>query len=111
MFLHPLKGHRNGQWAMTVSGNWRITFAFDGEDVLPALKMTQKDFADWIGVSRLSVSELVNEKRTVTPDMAMRLGKALGNGPKIWLRMQQTLDLWELGQRDTYHSIKTLELV
>jgi len=81
------------------------------EDVLPALKMTQKDFADWIGVSRLSVSELVNEKRTVTPDMAMRLGKALGNRPQIWLRMQQTLDLWELGQRDTYHSIKTLEPV
>ena len=34
MFLHPLKGERKGQWAMTVSGNWRITFAFDGEDVL-----------------------------------------------------------------------------
>ena len=81
------------------------------EDVLPALKMTQKEFADWIGVSRLSVSELVNEKRSVTPDMAMRLGKALGNGPQIWLRMQQTLDLWELDQRETYQFIKTLELV
>ena len=34
MFLHPLKGDRKGQWAMTVSGNWRITFAFDGEDVI-----------------------------------------------------------------------------
>jgi len=34
MFLHPLKGERKGQWAMTVSGNWRITFAFDGEDVV-----------------------------------------------------------------------------
>jgi len=34
MFLHPLKGGRKGQWAMTVSGNWRITFAFDGEDVV-----------------------------------------------------------------------------
>ncbi len=66
------------------------------EDVLPGLKMTQKEFADWIGVSRLTVSEVLNEKRTVTPDMAMRLGKAVGNGPDIWLRMQQTLDLWEL---------------
>ena len=80
------------------------------EDILPALKMTQKDFADWIGVSRLSVSELVNEKRTVTPDMAMRLGKALGNGPQIWLRMQQTFDLWELSQRNTYDAIRTLQL-
>jgi proteic killer suppression protein len=34
MFLHPLKGDRKGQWAMTVSGNWRIIFAFDGEDVI-----------------------------------------------------------------------------
>jgi proteic killer suppression protein len=34
MFLHPLKGERKGEWAMTVSGNWRITFRFEGEDVI-----------------------------------------------------------------------------
>ncbi len=79
------------------------------EDVLPALGMTQKEFASWIGVSRLTVSEILNEKRTITPDMAMRLGKALGNGPQIWLRMQQTLDLWELAQQNKYQRIKTLE--
>ena len=79
------------------------------EDVLPALEMTQKEFATWIGVSRLTVSEILNEKRTITPDMAMRLGKALGNGPQIWLRMQQTLDLWELAQQNKYQRIKTLE--
>ena len=79
------------------------------EDVLPALGMTQKEFANWIGVSRLTVSEILNEKRTITPDMAMRLGKALGNGPQIWLRMQQTLDLWELAQQNKYQWIKTLE--
>ena len=79
------------------------------EDVLPALKMTQKEFANWIGVSRLTVSEILNEKRTITPDMAMRLGKALGNGPQIWLRIQQTLDLWELAQQNKYQRIKTLE--
>ena len=78
------------------------------EDVLPALGMTQKEFASWIGVSRLTVSEILNEKRTITPDMAMRLGKALGNGPQIWLRMQQTLDLWELAQQNKYQRIKTL---
>ncbi len=33
LYLHPLKGKRKGEWAMTVSGNWRITFRFDGEDV------------------------------------------------------------------------------
>lgn len=30
--LHPLKGDRKGQWAVWVSGNWRLIFAFDGED-------------------------------------------------------------------------------
>ncbi|WP_310452861.1 type II toxin-antitoxin system RelE/ParE family toxin [Sulfuritalea sp.] len=34
LFLHPLKGERKGEWAMTVSGNWRVTFCFDGEDVI-----------------------------------------------------------------------------
>ena len=33
MRLHPLKGKRKGQWAVSVSGNWRLVFEFDGEDV------------------------------------------------------------------------------
>ena len=79
------------------------------EDVLPHLRMTQKDFADHLGVSRLTVSEVIHEKRPVTADMAMRLGRLLGNGPEIWLRMQQTLDLWELEQRGGYNHIETLK--
>ena len=31
--LHPLKGERRGIWAVSVSGNWRITFEFSGPDV------------------------------------------------------------------------------
>jgi proteic killer suppression protein len=31
---HPLKGERRGAWAVSVSGNWRITFAFSGPDVV-----------------------------------------------------------------------------
>ena len=30
--LHPLKGKRKGQWALSVSGNWRLVFEFDGDD-------------------------------------------------------------------------------
>lgn len=66
------------------------------DDVLPALKMTQTELAQRLGVSRLTVSEVLHEKRGVSADMALRLGKLLGNGPGIWLRMQQALDLWEL---------------
>lgn len=66
------------------------------EDVLPALGLTQTECAQRLGVSRLTVSELLHEKRGVSPDMALRLGRMLGNGPGVWLRMQQALDLWEL---------------
>jgi antitoxin HigA-1 len=81
------------------------------EDVLPGLNMTQKEFADRLGVSRLTVSDLLHEKRGLTPDMAMRLGKLLGNGPEIWLRMQQALDLWELARQGGYDNIRSLEAV
>jgi len=79
------------------------------EDVLPALGLTQKEFADRLGVSRLTVSEILLEKRGVTPDMAIRLGKLLGNGPEIWLRMQQAVDVWTLEQRGGYEGIERLE--
>jgi proteic killer suppression protein len=32
--LHALRGHRKGQWAVSVSGNWRLTFMMDGEDAV-----------------------------------------------------------------------------
>lgn len=79
------------------------------EDVLPALHMTQQKFADQLGVSRLTVSQLLNEKRRITTDLAMRLGKLLGNGPEVWLHMQQTLDLWELTQQGGYENLRTLQ--
>ena len=66
------------------------------EDVLPALKMTQGEFADRLGVSRLSVSELLNEKRSLSPEMAMRLSKLLDTTPESWLAMQLALTVWEL---------------
>lgn len=80
------------------------------EDVLPALGMTQLELANRLGVSRRTVSELLHERRPVTPDMAIRLGKLLGNGPEIWLRMQQTLDLWELEREQRYSHIQPVEM-
>jgi addiction module HigA family antidote len=69
------------------------------EDVLPALKMTQTDFARRLGVSRLSVSELLHERRALSPEMAARLAKLLHGAPGFWLRMQAARDLWEI-ERD-----------
>ena len=55
------------------------------EDVLPALKMTQTELAQRLGISRLSVSELLHEKRGMTPEMAMRVAKLLNTTPESWL--------------------------
>ncbi len=66
------------------------------EDVLPALNMTQAEFAKRLDVSRLTVSELLLEKRGMSADMAMRVGKLTNTTPESWLRMQYALDLWLL---------------
>ena len=68
------------------------------EDVLPALGMTRGEFAKRLGVSRLAVSELLHEKRALSPEMAARLGKLLDTSPESWLRMQQAVDIWEIQQ-------------
>jgi addiction module HigA family antidote len=68
------------------------------KDVLPALRMSQSEFAKRLGVSRLSVSELLLEKRALSADMAVRIAKLTNTTPESWLRMQEALDLWELEQ-------------
>ena len=81
------------------------------EEVLPALKMTQTEFAKRLGVSRLSVSELLLEKRALSPDMAIRVGRLTNTTPESWLRMQEALDLWELvRQPKRYEDIEPLRV-
>jgi addiction module HigA family antidote len=69
------------------------------EDVLPALNMSQTELAKRLRVSRVSVSELLLEKRALSADMAVRISKLTNTSPESWLRMQEALDLWEL-ERD-----------
>jgi addiction module HigA family antidote len=66
------------------------------EDVLPALRLTVTDAAAKLGVSRQTLHAILSENAAVTPEMAARLGKLCGNGPGIWLRMQQAHDLWRV---------------
>ena len=55
-------------------------------DVLPALAMTQAELARRLGVSRLSVSELLLAKRALSADMAIRIGRLTDTTPESWLR-------------------------
>lgn len=68
------------------------------EDVLPALRMSVVEAAGHLRVSRQTLHRILAEKAAITPEMAVRLGKFCGNGPGLWLRMQQALDLWHAEQ-------------
>lgn len=82
------------------------------EDMLPALGMTQGELARRLGVSRLSVSELLHEKRALSADMAVRVARLTSTTPESWLRMQAAVDLWELVQDPKrYRNIEPVTLV
>ena len=68
------------------------------EDILPHLNITQAELAARMGVSRLTVSELIHEKRGFSAAMAVRLAKVLRTTPETWMRMQLAVDLWDVQQ-------------
>jgi addiction module HigA family antidote len=80
------------------------------EDVLPELGISQGELARSLGVSRKTISEVLTGKRPVSPDLAHRLGRVLGNGPGLWLNMQRSADMWDALHMDTqkYQDIEPL---
>jgi addiction module HigA family antidote len=67
---------------------------FIREDVLPGLDMSKSEFAATLGISRQMLHGILTEKHAITAEMAVKLGHVLGNGPGIWMRLQQNYDLW-----------------
>lgn len=68
------------------------------EDFLPDYGLTVSSLAAAIGVSRQSINELLRERRSVSPEMALRLARLFGNSPEFWLNAQRAVDLWEAAQ-------------
>jgi len=66
------------------------------EDVLPDLGWTQGELAARLLVSRVTVSDILHEKKSITAEMAVRISQAVGGSPESWLRMQEALDTWEV---------------
>ncbi len=64
------------------------------EDVLGAEGISVTEAARQLGVSRVTLSRLLNGKSGVSVDMALRLSQWLGTTPEVWLRMQDAFDLW-----------------
>jgi addiction module HigA family antidote len=68
------------------------------EDFLPDHGLSVSGLADAIGVSRQTVNELLRERRSVSPEMALRLSRLFGNSPEFWLNAQRAVDLWEANE-------------
>lgn len=68
-------------------------------DVLPDLGLSISECARRLGVSRQTLHRIMAGTHPVTPEMAVRLGTFCGNGPNLWLAMQQAHDLWHAEKR------------
>ena len=70
------------------------------EDVITSLGLTITEAATYLGVSRKTLSELINEHTSLSPEMAIRISKATNTTPESWLNMQNKVDLWKAEQKD-----------
>jgi addiction module HigA family antidote len=69
------------------------------KDALEGLPMTVSEFAAHIGVSRNTLSRIVNERAAITPEMSLKLSEAFGQPtPDLWFKMQNKYDFWHAKQ-------------
>ena len=78
------------------------------EDFLPDYGLTVSSLAQALGVSRQTINELLRERRSVSPEMALRLSRLFGNTPEFWLNAQRAVDLWD-ASRAIKKSVKKIQ--
>lgn len=69
------------------------------EDVIKPLGLTVTEASERLGVSRKTLSTLLNCKSSLSPEMAMRIAKATHTTPESWLYMQAKLDIWNTSKK------------
>jgi len=77
--------------------------------VLEPLRMTQKEAAERLGISYPRMNEIINGKRAVTPETALRLARFAGTQPGFWLDLQQAVDLWDAMHAEGVGAIEAIE--
>ena len=77
------------------------------KDVLPVLGKTKTEIASLLAISRQTLHDILSEKQPVTPAMALRIGKLLGNGPDFWIKLQRKFDL-HAAERDLASELKKI---
>ena len=75
---------------------------------LKPLKLSVTSAAEALGVSRVSLSELLNGKNGISTEMAYRLSKAFGSTPEFWLRLQMAHDLAQVKKKAAKLKVKRL---
>lgn len=75
---------------------------------LELLGLSVTEAAGALGVSRKTLSALINGRYGVSPNMAIRLSKAFGTSPRLWLNMQQNYDLWAARQKIDFSEVRVL---
>ncbi len=66
------------------------------QECIEPLGLTVTEAARALGVTRQALNNLVNSKAAISPEMAIRLSKAFGSSPEVWLGMQMAYDLAQL---------------
>ena len=69
------------------------------EDVIDVNQLTIGRAANFLGISRLTLSKITNGKGSITPNIALRIEKVFGGNADFWLRMQRGFDLIEEKQK------------
>ena len=75
---------------------------------LEPLGLSITEAAERLGVSRKTLSKILNERGAVTPAMALRLSRAFETTPQLWLNLQQKYDLWEAERDKGWRHVKAI---
>jgi len=79
-------------------------------ECVEALNLSVTKAADILGVTRQALSNIINGKSGISPEMAIRLSKAFGSTPSAWLRMQLAFDLAQAQKNADKIKVKRYEL-
>ena len=78
------------------------------DELIPATGRSKVEIAGLIGISRQHLYDILNERKPVSPAVAVRLGKLFGDGAGVWTRMQAAYDTWHAEREEDVSKIPTI---